>query len=160
MQANTDRLLLLIHPDDTQPKWLATWTRSYPHSLQIALPGHNLPDTWQHLPDEQPVFIIAHQTTAWLDWYYHADILSRRRIIGIILHLPTIHPDDTAIWQAIRFDCPTAIVLPDHHPNQQLAQQLAQTSRARLIIEPESPKGNWQWGMKLMQEMLLSNDKN
>lgn len=160
-QHPADRLLLLIHPPSHSPTWLDTWARSYPHSLQTALPT----DPTQHpqlnrilepFPHDQALFVLVHQNPTFLHWYYHADWRNRRRITGIILHQAPLDDAHSEIWQRIRFDCPTALILPQHSPE---AEQLAQTSGARLIIPPAPPKGNWQWGMKLMQEMVMAQDK-
>lgn len=102
---------------------------------------------------------------AFLAWLYRADILTRKKIANIILvpQHPDIFSDDAEhTFQRVRCPCRAALVVSEHGDvPRDWAQKQADTWNASLLVSPHSGSlngmlGGWQWGMKLMQEMLLA----
>ena len=97
---------------------------------------------------------------------YRADVLSQRRVRNIILAAPlqTAFPDDAEhTFQRVRCPCRTAFAVgrDDSDCPEEWAGRQAQVWRATLLAAPQAgrlngPLQGWQWGMKLMQEMLLA----
>ena len=85
---------------------------------------------------------------------------------NIILAAPlqTAFPDDAELtFQRVRCPCRTALVVgrDDSDCPEEWAGRQAQVWRATLLAAPQAgrlngPLQGWQWGMKLMQEMLLA----
>lgn len=115
----------------------------------------------------QAIAVVAHGAgaAAFLAWLYRADILTQKKLAGIILvsPRPDIFPDDAEhTFQRVRCPCRAALVVSEHGgvPHG-WAQKQADLWNARLLVSPHSGSlngmlGGWQWGMKLMQEMLLA----
>lgn len=170
-----DLTLLLVRDADEPEMWLDRWAVSYPtvrvaevsRGQSIAQWQAALAQAWQEV-HSQNVAVVAHGAgvSGWLAWLYLADINTQRRIKNMILVSPlqSAFPDDDChTLQRVRCHCKTALVIGDNDPEcpREWAQQLAECVRARLLVSPHQGHLNghlqgWQWGMKLMQEMLLS----
>ncbi|XXQ68834.1 alpha/beta hydrolase [Neisseriaceae bacterium B1] len=175
--------LLLAYESPAMPLWMERWAYSYPTvgicsvsvshelsgSLKIQTWQHQIAQTFQQFPPEDQIFIVAHGTAAnaVIAWYYQTDIGTQKRIAGIMLVSPNAQdfPDDNEhTFQRVRFNQATALVIGQNDPQspKNWAHDYAQLTRARLLIAPQTGHLNgaldgWQWGMKLMQEMLLSD---
>ncbi|QEY24954.1 serine hydrolase [Neisseria animalis] len=169
-----DLTLLLIDDGDIPAAWLERWAVSYPVSVQTAASRNQSIHCWQENMQTafngiaaQHIAVVAYGAgvSAFLAWLYQADINAQRRLCNIILVSPRADalPDDTE-HTLIRARCPcrTALVIGQSKPAyREWAAKQAALWQARLLVSPypaplDSVSGGWQWGMKLMQEMLLS----
>ncbi|MGB4881507.1 MAG: alpha/beta hydrolase [Neisseria sp.] len=169
-------LALLFIRDAAEPTmWIDRWAVSYPIAQQVEVSRTQNIETWQQLLNEEwlniqskSVAMVAHGVgvSALLAWLYLADTDVQRRIQNVILVAPvrsTFPDDDCHTLQRVRFQCKTALVIGQNDadcPADWAAQQ-ADNWRAKLLVSPHDGHLNsslhgWQWGMKLMQEMLLS----
>lgn len=170
-----DLTLLLIRDATEAPMWLDRWAVSYPTVRLVEIQPSDTLAHWQqhiqhswHSIDSQNVAIVAHGAgvSGCLAWLYQTDILTQQRLrhIMLVAPLPALMPDDDChTLQRVRCHCPTALVIGENDPycSQAWAQQHAQLWRAKLLVAPHQGhlNGNlqgWQWGMKLLQEMLLA----
>ncbi|WP_323175875.1 serine hydrolase, partial [Neisseria cinerea] len=113
------------------------------------------------------IAVVAHGAgaTAFLALLYRADILTRKKIANIILvpqHPDSFSDDAEDAVRRVRCPCRDALVVPEHGgvPHG-WAQKQADTWNARLLLSPHPGSlngmlGCCQWGMKLMQEILLA----
>lgn len=166
-----DLALLLIRGADTPEIWIDRWAVSYPIAHIIEVSKTQSTAQWQaHIQtvfaqiENRHTAVVAHSTgaAAFLAWLYRADINARKKICNLILAAP--NPQDFAddaehTFQRVRSPCRTALVVENHRVTE-WAKQHAALWNARLLSAPQSdlsaPLNGWQWGMKLMQEMLLS----
>ena len=112
--------------------------------------------------------VVAHGAgvSGFLAWLYLADMNTQRKVRNIILVSPLqdAFPDDAEhSLQRVRCHCPAALVIgrQDFACPEDWAERQARLWNMRLLIAPEEGRLNgnlqgWQWGMKLMQEMLRS----
>ncbi|UOO82342.1 alpha/beta hydrolase [Uruburuella testudinis] len=169
-----DLTLLLVRDADEPEMWLDRWALSYPtvrvvemaRAQTIAQWQQTLQTAWQGIHSEN-VAVVAHGAgvSGWLSWLYLADVNTQRRIKNMMLVSPlqSAFPDDDChTLQRVRCHCKTALVIGRNDPDcpREWAQQQADCLRARLLVSPHQgrlngPLQGWQWGMKLMQEMLL-----
>lgn len=169
--------LLLLYETQAMPLWLERWGCSYPtvalHSVSdsqsIAQWQQDISHIFNGLFDEDMIFIVAHgmAANAAIAWYYQTDVSTQKRIAGIILvsPQPSCLPDDAVhTFQRVRFNQPTALVIAQNDTQcpENWAREYAHLWQARLLIAPQTGNLNhapdgWQWGMTLMQEMLLSD---
>lgn len=170
-----DMTLLLVRDAAEPPMWIDRWAVSYPivQTAEVARNGgiahwqQQLAETWSQIRSDS-VAVVAHGAgvSAWLAWFYQADMVSRRRVNNVILVSPfeQAFPDDAEhTFQRVRINCRAALVLGEHDNgcSENWARQRAMLWQARLLICPHPGRlsgslQGWQWGMKLMQEMLLS----
>lgn len=170
-----DLILLLVRDADEPEMWIDRWAVSYPtvrlaevsQTQTIADWQQIIGKVWQSIPS-QNIAVAAHGAgvSGWLAWLYLADVNTQKRIKNMILVAPLQHafPDDGHhTLQRVRCHCKTALVIGNndlHCPREWAASQAA-CWNARLLISPYEGHLNgylhgWQWGMKLMQEMLLN----
>lgn len=170
-----DLTLFLIRDTAEADMWLDRWAVSYPTVRVAEINRHDslsqwqqqLHPIWQTIRSET-VVIVAHGAgvSGCLAWLYQTDIHTQKRIRHMLLVAPlqTALPDDpNHTLQRIRCHCPTALVIgkDDPHCPAEWAQQQANLWHAKLLVSPHTGHLNqalsgWQWGMKLLQEMLLS----
>lgn len=169
-----DLTLWLIRDAGEDQMWIDRWAISYPVvQMSEASAGQSIGE-WQaglrtafERIRGKYVAVVAHGAgaAAFLAWLYQADILTRKKIANIILvpQRPDIFPDDAEhTFQRVRCPCRAALVVPEHGAVPHgWAQKQADLWNARLLVSPHSGSlngmlGGWQWGMKLMQEMLLA----
>lgn len=169
-------LTLLLIRDAAEPEmWLDRWAVSYPmvRVAEAARTQHieqwqaALQTAWQGIHSNN-VAVVAHGAgvSAWLAWLYLADVNTQRRIQNMMLVSPlqSAFPDDDChTLQRVRCHCKTALVIGENDPDcpREWAAQQAACLNARLLVSPHQGHLNshlhgWQWGMKLMQEMLLN----
>lgn len=172
-----DDLLLLAIADASVPRkglWLDTWLRSYPTATDVVCASDEAVAVWQSrlnqaIDDHKgPVFLVAHGVgvQATLAWVAQAPLRTQGKIKGAILAAPITLPEQDERQQVVaraRVCFPTALVCSDNDAFCTVAAAtcLAQSCGAKLMNQGEvghmaQGLGSWQWGMKLMQEMLLA----
>lgn len=169
-----DLTLWLVRDADEAEMWIDRWAISYPVvQMSEASAGQSIGEWQAGLQTAferirgKYVAVVAHGAgaAAFLAWLYQADILTRKKIANIILvpQRPDIFSDDAEhTFQRVRCPCRAALVVSEHGDvPRDWAQKQADTWNARLLVSPHSGSlngmlGGWQWGMKLMQEMLLA----
>lgn len=168
-------LVLLRDANEEQSMWIDRWEVSYPLVKSLAVSEQAGFEAWQQsLQDafeqvaEHPLFVVAHAKgcAAFCAWLYHCDVMVQKRIKGVMLVAPIFQDwqdDSRAILSRARCNFPTAVVVGEDDAACSLAQakQIAEQLGARMIPTPvtgrlNQPLAGWQWGMKLMQEMILA----
>ncbi len=170
-----DRLILLtIHDKEHNAKWLERWECSYPSCLRLECSANQNIVDWQKqlqtaFNDQEKmdfmVVMYGAGAIAFLAWLYQSDILIQKRIKGAILVSP-----DASSWQEdnlhslskARASFPCVIVEPKSVSYEQKlwSENLAEQLNAKLLFSPHQGQldghlNGWQWGMKLMQEILM-----
>lgn len=174
--ADLENLTLLIIRDAAEPPiWTEQWATGYPTVQTAECNAAEGITGWQHrvqaafgrIGSECSIALIGHGVgaNAAAAWYYQTDIAVQRRIAAIILAAPlqnACYADAENTFERVRFNCKTALVVGQNDPlsPQDWAEQAATLWRARFFCAPQTGHlnergGNWQWGMKLLQEMLL-----
>lgn len=167
--------LLLLRDAAEPPMWLDRWAQSYPTVIQCTASADQGLAQWQQCVEEawqktegRPVMAVAHGcgVLALMAWVYQADIRTQKNLCGALLVAPV-----QAAWQEdrvhtlarARLNCPAALVVgkQDKQCPHSWASDVAAAWGARLLLPPQSghlnePLHGWQWGMRLMQEMVLS----
>lgn len=175
VQELEDLTLLLIDDADTPAQWLARWAVSYPVVVTAAVSAQDSVADWQAKlcaawasQSSGKVAVVAYGAgaAAWLAWLFQADIVSLGRVANMILVSPAQEAFDAEAAQTLqRVRCPsrTAWVLGNDAPQplRDWAQEWAGRIGATVLETPYPGRlndrlGGWQWGMKLMQEMLLA----
>ena len=171
-----ENLSLLIVRDAAEAEmWTERWACSYPVVQTAACRADDTVARWQQQVQAAvsgsaagKIMLVAHGAgvPAAAAWYAQADILTQKRIVAAILAAPVqaaFRDDPAHTLQRVRFNCKAALVaaVDDPHCPQSWAAELADRWHARLLHPPQSGHlngrlGGWQWGMRLMQEMLLA----
>lgn len=170
-----DLCLWLIRDADETAFWMDRWATSYPTTSVCEIRSSQSLQDWQNVLAQhwqslhgQPVMIVAHGAAvfALMAWLYRTDILIYRYVRAMMMVSPSqlFWKDDAeATLSRTRLACPAAIVVgqQDSHCPKDWVEHLAQLWQARVIQAPQTGHlnetlGGWQWGMQLMQEMLLS----
>ena len=155
-----DLTLFLIRDADEAEMWIDRWAVSYPvvqtaaasASQSVAQWQANIKTAFEGISGEH-IAVVAHGAgvSAFLAWLY----LGSPR--------PEAFPDDEIhTLRRVRCPCRTALVIAEQNGTpRNWAEERANLWNARLLLSPHSGTlngalGGWQWGMKLMQEMLLS----
>ena len=166
------RLFLLMDENQHANHWQNVWLMGYPLSQSVVL--------CQHTPIEErisqiqvgfeqcgdAVMIVAHgfACNAWVEWLFHSGADLQKRISGVILAEPDLNAwsdDDNAPINRARANFPVAWVMPNQtHINYPKSKNHAQRLGAKHLIFPKyhtlnAPLNGWQWGMSLMQDILL-----
>lgn len=164
-----DLTLWLVYAADEKPDWPAYWAAAYPAVCISEIGG--APETWarQLVPPEGKNIAVAAYgkgAAAFAQWLFHADILRRKSLKNIILVSPPAALADGWCADALRASCPCRAALVIGSGNsaayEQQTAEWAKKWRAKRLTAPEAGRlqniaGGWEWGMKLMQEMLLSD---
>lgn len=169
-----DLTLLLIRDADEAEMWIDRWAVSYPTVRTAAVSRTETIARWQQTVQaavngtaSRNIAVVAHGAgvSGTLAWLYTADADTQRRIRNMLLAAPlqSAFPDDAVhTLQRVRCHCPAALVAGrnDGECPHEWAQQQARLWGARLLVSPQTGRLNghlhgWQWGMKLLQEMLL-----
>ena len=169
-----DLTLWLIRDAGEDQMWIDRWAISYPVVQMSEVSAGQSIGEWQaglqtafERIQGRHIAVVAHGAgaAAFLAWLYRADILTRKKIANIILvpQRPDIFSDDAEhTFRRVRCPCRAALVVPEHGGvSHGWAHKQADTWNARLLLSPHPGSlngmlGGWQWGMKLMQEMLLA----
>ncbi len=169
-------LLLLRDAAIRQHMWLDRWEVSYPQVLTAQFAAANgLPEQSRQLqaaidgaPAESPLFVVAHGAAcaAFCAWLFDSSVLQQKRIKGVMLVAPLFvqwQNDAEHTLQRARASFPTAVVVgtDDAACTLEQAQHIAAELGGKALQSPhkghlDSDLFGWQWGMKLMQEMILA----
>lgn len=168
-----DLTLFLIRDAAEGAMWIDRWALSYPMVAGAECGGG------QPFADQQQavarsfaqicgghVMVVAYGAgaAAFVAWYARLGLVAQRRIKGVILVDP---PREVCVGEGlrhIRLMCGrVALVVGENSSDCPLdwAREQAGFWGARLLVSPHEGRlngllGGWQWGMKLMQEMLLA----
>lgn len=169
-----DLTLLLIRDADEAEMWIDRWALSYPVVQTAAASVRQSIPEWQAAIQAaadgiggRHIAVVAHGAgvSAFLAWLYQIDIATQKKLANIILVSPRDDalPDDAEhTFHRVRCPCRAALVIAaENGIPHDWAKQQADLWNARLLTSPHSGNlggalGGWQWGMKLMQEMLLA----
>ena len=169
------RLVLLRDASVGQYMWLDRWQVSYPQVIAAECSGQEAYTLQnQHLqaaiePEQDfPLFIVAHGAAcaASCALLFHADVLLHKRIKGLILVAPVYeqwqHDDDNMLKRA-RASFPCVVVVGENDAACSLvqAEEIAMQMGGKALQTPhqghlDTELHGWQWGMKLLQEMILA----
>lgn len=168
-----DLTLLLIRDADEADMWIDRWALSYPitectecaAAQSLAEQQNTIAQAFSRI-HSQNIMAVAHGTgaAAFMAWYGTLDMQTQRRIKGVILAAPSQNACTQTAIRHVRLMCNKAALViggQDNDYPQQWAAEQASLWGARLLISPhpshlKGTLGGWQWGMKLMQEMLLA----
>ena len=169
------RLVLLRDASVGHFMWLDRWQVSYPQVIAAECSAHealNLQN--QRLqaaiePEQDfPLFIVAHGAAcaAACALLFHADVLLHKRIKGLILVAPMYqqwqHDADNVLKRArASFPCVVVVGENDAACNLHQAEEIAAFLGGKALQTPhqghlDAELNGWQWGMKLVQEMILA----
>ena len=169
------RLVLLRDASVGHFMWLDRWQVSYPQVIAAECSAHealNLQN--QRLqaaiePEQDfPLFIVAHGAAcaAACVLLFHADVLLHKRIKGLILVAPEYERwqnDDDNMLKRARASFPCVVVVGENDAACSLVQakEIALQLGGKALPTPhqghlDSELHGWQWGMKLLQEMILA----
>lgn len=168
-----DLALLMVGDKQDNAAWFDRWAYSYPIVQTVDALPEDSPAMWQqnisgslNACDSQNIMVVAYGlgVAAFLAWYKTADIYTQRAIKGIILVSPRTEScrlPEVAHTRLMTEKAAVVIGETDPHYIDDWIKHQAQIWHARLLYCPnQSGLGHymdgWQWGMKLMQEMLLS----
>lgn len=166
-------LVLIRNRHETPHHWMQRWAVSYPLVQSIFIDEKN-EALWTTSIEQKTqslfncdLFFVAHSTAcqAFLLWLFNTSLIQQKNIRGAILAAPNQdtwpsnpeHPSNR-----VKTHFPTALVSSKDNvlcpPN--WAKERAIQLSAKYIALPENqhldtPLKGWQWGMELMQDMLL-----
>ncbi len=171
-----DLTLLLIRDRAEPAMWIDTWARSYPlvqtvscaENESISTWQNRIQAAWQQIPEQ--AMIVAHGAgvPAAMAWQFQNSLAGQQRIRGMILISPlqsACADDAQHTLQRARTNCKAALIIGQgENPlcPSAWAAEMAALWQARLLRAPQSGHlnrhfGGWQWGMQLMQEILLAD---
>lgn len=168
-----DLTLFLIRDAAEGPMWIDRWAVSYPvvalaecaASQTVAEQRAVLGRVFARICSGN-VMVVAHGAgaAAFAAWYATLGVLDQRRIKGIILAAPQQQACAAEAVRHVRLMCRKAALVIGENDRlcpRRWAEQQAALWGARLLVSPHEGRlngalGGWQWGMKLMQEMLLA----
>ena len=176
MSAAQDLTLLLVRDAAEPEMWIDIWARSYPLVQQVACAAEEgiaqwqskINTAWQLIPGQ--AMIVAHGAgvPAVMAWQFQNSMRGQQRIRGMILVSPlrsAFVDDEWHTLQRAHTNCKAALVIgQDESPlcPTDWTSDIAARWQARLLRAPQPGHlnhrlGGWQWGMRLMQEMLWDN---
>lgn len=169
------RLVLLRDANVGHYMWLDRWQVSYPQVISAEFSAsESLASQNQRLqaaiePEQDfPLFIVAHGAAcaAACALVFHADVLLHKRIKGLILVAPVYeqwqHDDDNMLKRArASFPCVVVVGENDAACSLHQAKEIALQLGGKALLTPhqghlDTELNGWQWGMKLLQEMILA----
>ena len=169
------RLVLLRDASVGPYMWLDRWQVSYPQVIAVECSAHEALNLQNQrlqaaIEPEQifPLFIVAHGAAcaAACALLFHADVLLHKRIKGLLLVAPLYtqwQQDGDNILKRARASFPCAVVIgaDDAACNFAQAQEIATQLGGKALQTPhqghlDHELHGWQWGMKLLQEMILA----
>lgn len=173
--SDLDSLTLLIVRDAAEGSmWTEQWAYGYPTVQTAQCAAGQSIGQWQQTVQTAAmaaagggIALVGHGAgaNAVAAWYYQTDTAMQRRIRAVILAAPlqaACRDDEQHTFCRVRFNCKTALVVGRDDPQspQDWAADTARLWQARFFTAPQSGHlnrggDNWQWGMKLLQEMLL-----
>ena len=169
------RLVLLRDASVGHYMWLDRWQVSYPQVIAAEFSAsESLASQNQRLqaaiePEQDfPLFIVAHGAAcaAACALLFHADVLLHKRIKGLILVAPVYQQwqnDGDNVLMRARASFPCVVVVGENDAACSLiqAEEIAMQLGGKALQAPHQGNLNselhgWQWGMKLLQEMILA----
>ena len=166
MWNNDDLTLLLLHDNNAPEAWVDAWTRGYPLVQTVGVSATQSAN--ERLTAVQAAFAaiasqnvvtVAHGmgANALLSWHYAESWTMHKRLRAAILLAPQ-KAACTSNELRVRFQCPTAVCAGCLDDGDWLSQQ-APLWQARFFALSDAVnqqrQRDWQWGMQLMQEMVL-----
>ncbi|MDO4640523.1 MAG: alpha/beta hydrolase [Neisseria sp.] len=167
-----DLTLLLIRDADEADMWIDRWALSYPITERAECAATQpLAEQQSHVAQafarihSESIMVVAHGAgaAAFMAWYGTLGMLAQRRIKGVILAAPPQAACQHNAVRYVRLMCNKAALVVGQNSGepQKWAAEQASLWGARLLVSPHpghlnGALGGWQWGMKLMQEMLLA----
>ena len=168
-----DLTLFLVRDEAESDMWIDTWGRSYPLVQTVTCSAGEGIESWQAKINEAwqrvygQAFIVAHGAgvPAVMAWQFQNSLTCQKRIQGMILVSPlraACVDGNNHILRRVRITCKAALVIGSNETSlcpSAWAAEMADLWQARLLHAPQSghlnrPLGGWEWGMRLMQEML------
>ena len=167
-------LLIIEDGNEVSNHWLNHWAYGYPVHLRVSTPITRQPENNVQGIDNAVknivgnFFVVAHSNAchAFLQWLFQQDIQMHRRLLGVILANPNPMAwsgDERQPENRIVMPCKTAVVNASGDDANLIAwtETRAQKIHAKHLISPNIPTlnaaiGGWQWGMQLMQDILLA----
>ena len=165
---------LTAYPIASRRLWRLDWAYGYPVHLRVSTAqDRQAKNNIQAIDNAVKnivgnFFVVAHSNACpvFLQWLFRQDIQMHRRLLGVILANPNKiawSNDERLPENRIVMPCKTAIVNASGDNADLIAwtQTQAQKIHAKHLISPNTPNlnatiGGWQWGMRLMQDMLLA----
>lgn len=162
-----DFTLLLVRDAAEPPMWTEHWARSYPLVQSVACAAGETAAEWRDAVQaafdaaDGAVCVAAYgaATAAVAAWYAHLALTAQKRVRAVILVSPPQEVWTARDWRYPRFQCRAAWVVAADAAERGWAENTAAACGARLLIAPQSGRlaadaGRWEWGMRLMAEML------
>ncbi|WP_274571878.1 serine hydrolase [Neisseria leonii] len=161
-----DLTLLLIRDAAEAPMWIDNWAAAFPAAVLLearsGTPEALLPALNRAAAGSRPLAAVAHGAgaAAVLHWLYQADIRTRGRLKTLILAAPDRYAFDGDAARAV-CPCPAAVLHGRDDPDSVNIRRQAARWHAACLTAPENGRLNgrphgWEWGAKLLQEMLLA----
>ena len=157
-------LLLLADKNQVKNHWQHSWHNGYPLSHMI-IADENADIGKIILQAGSRIIAVAHgyACNVFAHWLYSAGMDEQRNICAAILASPDINSwseDESAAENRARVNFPAAVVSVQNSPVCDKTEKIARKLGAKHIICPkiqtlDAPLRGWQWGMNLMQDMLL-----
>ena len=168
-----DLTLFLLRDADEADMWIDRWLVSYPivahaecrASQTLAEQRQQVAQAFAGI-DSENVMAVAHgaAVASFMAWYGSLSMREQRRIKGVLLVAPVQSACQSDSVRYVHLMCgKAALVIGEqdpHCPSDWAAEQAALWG-VRLLVSPHQGHlngmlGGWQWGSKLMQEMLLA----
>lgn len=165
-------LVALLPPDAPRRHWLYHWAASYPLAVEVLLPAAEPAVQAQRIRRAVDgiagsLIFAAHDSAcaAFVHWAFQAALSEQKMVAGAILAAPRMadwSSDPADILNRTRLHFPAVLTATADDPlcPQDWAYAAAKRLSARYLPSPGSGHldnccDNWQWGMRLMQEILL-----
>lgn len=167
--------LLLIQDAGEHDTWLDIWARSYPETAQVFVYPQQSSLNWQETIqaayqslNTENVAVVAHGlgVAAAVAWYDVLHMAQHRRVLAMMLVAPiqaAFVGELAQVAQRTRFAPKTALVCAENDDwcSPTWARQQADVWQARFFSPPQQGHLNqslngFEWGMCLLQEMILS----
>ena len=168
-----DLTLFLLRDADEAEMWIDRWLVSYPIVAYAECRISQSPAEQQQQVAKvfagivsDNVMVVAHgaAVAAFMGWYGTLTMLQQRRMRAVMLVAPVQSACRSDAVRYVRLVCAKAALVMGEQDNDCPADWAAEQAArwgARLLVSPHrghlnGTLGGWQWGSKLMQEMLLA----
>ena len=168
-----DLTLFLLRDADEAEMWIDRWLVSYPIvAYAKCSASQSLVEQRQQVAqafagiDSDNVMVVAHgaAVAAFMSWYGTLSMQQQRRVRVVMLVAPLQSACQSDAVRYVSLMCAKAALVigrEDEECPQSWAAEQAALWGARLLMSPHcghlnGTLGGWQWGSKLMQEMLLA----
>lgn len=168
-----DLTLFLLRDAEEAEMWIDRWLVSYPivacaecsASQSPAEQRHRVAQAFAGIGSDN-VMVVAHgaAVSAFMGWYGSLPLQQQRRVRVVMLVAPVQSYCQSDAVRYVSLMCAKAALVigqEDGKCPQEWAAEQAVLWGARLLVSPyrghlNGTLGGWQWGSKLMQEMLLA----